>query len=98
MPTLRLLYHPRVLSDDLPRLDPPTRARVKRAIENKLRLSPEQFAKPLAYTRAGLWSLRAGSWRVIFALRGDQLWILRIGHRRDVYRDLERRLPPADPT
>ena len=92
---LRLLYHPQVVADDLPRLDPPTRARIKRAIEYKLRRSPEQFAKPLAYTRAGLWSLRVGSWRVIFALRDDELWVLRIGHRRDVYRDLDSRVPPV---
>lgn len=93
---LRLLYHPQVVADDLPRLDAPTRTRIKRAIEHKLRRSPEQFAKPLAYTRAGLWSLRVGSWRVIFALRGDELWVLRIGHRRDVYRELGRRAPPVD--
>lgn len=94
---LRLLYHPKVVSDDLPRLDRPTRERIKRAIEHKLIQSPEQYAKPLAYTRAALWSLRVGAWRVIFALRTDEVWVLRIGHRRDLYRGLGGRVPPVDP-
>lgn len=91
---LRLLYHPKVVADDLPRLDQPTRRRINLAIEHKLGRHPEQFAKPLAYTRAGLWSLRVGAWRVVFALREEELWILKIGHRREVYRGLARRRPP----
>ncbi|MEM7482979.1 MAG: type II toxin-antitoxin system RelE/ParE family toxin [Acidobacteriota bacterium] len=90
----RLRYHPRVIARDIPRLDGSSRRRVKTAIERKLGTHPEQFAKPLAYTRAGLWSLRIGPWRLIFALRTDEVWILRIGHRRDVYDDLRKRLPP----
>ena len=29
----------------------------------------------------------------IFGLRGDEIWILKIGHRRDVYRELDREIP-----
>jgi mRNA interferase RelE/StbE len=94
--TYVLLYHPGVVKNDIPQLDPPTRARVKAAIESRLTAHPEQHAKPLAYTATGLWSLRVGDWRVIFALRGRELWILRIGHRRDVYRSLSQRRPPAE--
>lgn len=93
---MRLLYHRRVRSDDLPGLDPPVRRRIRAAIEHKLADRPEHFAKPLAHTRAGLWSLRAGPWRVIFALRGDEVWILRIGHRSDVDRGLGDRRPSED--
>jgi mRNA interferase RelE/StbE len=89
-------YHPKVASDDIPRLDRPVRERVRQAIEVKLGDHPEEHAKPLAYTAQGLWSLRVGSWRVVFALRGDELWILKIGHRRDVYEDLQRRTVPSD--
>ena len=93
MTEYRLLYHRKVVGEDIPKLDPPTRKRIKTAIENKLSTRPEEFAKPLAYTKAALWSLRVGTWRVIFGLRGDEIWILKIGHRRDVYRDLDREIP-----
>jgi mRNA interferase RelE/StbE len=96
MTRLQLRYHPEVIRKDIPRLDPPTRKRIRTAIEQKLMARPEEFAKPLAYTRAGLWSLRVGPWRVIFALRENDLWILRIGHRREVYEALDREVPDAD--
>jgi len=90
---LRLRYHSKVIEDDIPRLDPPTRKRIKAAIETRLSQQPEEFAKPLAYTKAGLWSLRVGTWRVIFALRGQDVWILKIGHRKDVYQGTDREIP-----
>lgn len=96
MPKYRLLYHPLVLSRDIPRLDPSVRNRLRVAIEGKLTEHPEAFAKPLANTTQRLWSLRVGDWRVIFALRGDELWIVRIGHRRDVYSGGGYPEPPGD--
>jgi mRNA-degrading endonuclease RelE of RelBE toxin-antitoxin system len=94
VPRYRLLYHPLVLSRDIPRLDPPTRKRIQTAIEQKLPQKPEASAKPLAYTTRRLWSLRVGNWRVIFALREKEVWILKIGHRRDVYSERSYRKPP----
>jgi mRNA-degrading endonuclease RelE of RelBE toxin-antitoxin system len=89
----QILYHPEVVRKDIPRLDPPTRQRIKIAIEQKLTARPEELAKPLAYNKAGIWSLRVGHWRVLFALRGEELWVLRIGHRREVYDVLGREVP-----
>lgn len=93
MTEYRLFYHRKVVGEDIPKLDPPTRKRIKAAIENKLSMKPEEFAKPLAYNKAGLWSLRVGTWRVVFGLRGDEIWILKIGHRRDVYQGTDREMP-----
>lgn len=93
MAEFSLRYHPRVVRRDIPKLDVPTRKRIRIAIEHKLTERPEQFAKPLAFTRARLWSLRVGPWRVIFAMRERELWILRIGHRSEVYQRLEGRQP-----
>ena len=92
----RLLYHPLVLSRDLPRIDPPVRRRIRTAIERRLTLHPEAAAKPLAHTTQRLWSLRVGDWRVIFALRENEIWILKIGHRRDVHEDRAYRQVPGD--
>lgn len=96
MPGYRVLYHPLVRSRDIPRLDPPVRRRIKAAIESKLSDRPEDTAKPLAYTTQRLWSLRVGDWRVIFALREDEVWILKIGHRREVYSAGAYPAPPGD--
>ncbi|MEE8586974.1 MAG: type II toxin-antitoxin system RelE/ParE family toxin [Acidobacteriota bacterium] len=94
MALFRLLYHHKVINGDIPKLDASVRRRVKSAIERKLPVHPEQFAKPLAYTRAGLWSLRVGSWRVVFALREEEVLILKIGHRRERFA-LRRRIQRA---
>jgi mRNA interferase RelE/StbE len=96
MAGFELRYHSDVVRKDIPRLDAPTRKRIKQTIEQKLTTQPEEFAKPLAYTRTGLWSLRVGAWRVIFAMSGVELWILRIGHRREVYDALDRKIPGAE--
>jgi mRNA interferase RelE/StbE len=96
--TYRLRYHPLVRSRDIPRLDPPVRKRIRTAIERKLSDHPESAAKPLAHTTQRLWSLRVGDWRVIFAPRDDEIWILKIGHRRDVYADRTYPDPPDEGT
>jgi mRNA interferase RelE/StbE len=88
----KLLYHPLVASDDLPRLDSPTRARLRRAIERRLSTQPQRFGKPLRLTLQGLWALRVGDWRVIYKIEGDEVWILKIGHRREVYERVGRRI------
>ena len=85
----RLLYHPLVLSRDVPRLDPRVRKRVRAAIERKLTAHPEASAKPLAHTTQRLWALRVGDWRVIFALREDEIWILNFGARRNLFSFLD---------
>jgi mRNA-degrading endonuclease RelE of RelBE toxin-antitoxin system len=96
VPRYRLLYHPHVTARDIPRLELSVRRRIKAAIEHKLQDHPEAHAKPLAHTTQRLWWLRVGDWRVAFALRSDEVWILRIGHRRDVYAQLAYRRPPDD--
>jgi len=69
---------------------------VRVAIERKLTEHPEASAKPLAHTTRRLCSLQVGDWRVIFALRETEIWILKIGHRRDVYEESAYRDPPDD--
>lgn len=90
----RLLYHPAVVADDLPRLEAKARERVHRAILARLPTEPEKYGKPLRFTLKGLWSLRVGDWRIIYRIAADEVWILKIGHRRDVYGDAPRRSSP----
>lgn len=47
---------------------------------------------PLHGPLSGFYKLRAGDWRVVYALRPDErtLLVRAIGHRRSVYRDAKR--------
>jgi mRNA interferase RelE/StbE len=51
---------------------------------------PYQVGKPLRDDLAGVWSARRGTYRVLYRIRDDlhEVIILRVEHRRDVYRPL----------
>lgn len=89
----RLLYHPFVKSEDLPRMTAKVRARIRRAVEERVTVDPTRYGKPLRFTLKGLWSLRVGAYRVIYSIQGNEVWVLKIGHRREVYEQAERRAP-----
>jgi mRNA interferase RelE/StbE len=80
-----ICYHPLVQKQDFPDLDPAIRKRIRRAINFRLGVSPEIFGKPLKYSFKGLWSLRVGDWRVVYQIKKNEVWVLRICHRRDIY-------------
>ena len=81
-----IFYHPDCLNKDIPKLDKTVLKRLRQSIETRLASDPENFGKPLRYTKSGLWSLRVADWRVIYKISGHQVWVLRIGHRREVYK------------
>lgn len=84
MPGARIEYKASV-ARDLDRLDPSVALRVLGKIERAL--GPEGGAgEPLAGEFAGLLRLRVGDYRVIHLRTADGFLILRIGHRREVYR------------
>lgn len=43
--------------------------------------------KPLRHGLKGHWRLRTGDFRVVFRIVRDEVWIVRIDHRKDVYED-----------
>lgn len=50
--------------------------------------NPRQVGKPLRGELAGIWSARRGTYRILYRLveQPHELVVLRIEHRRDVYR------------
>ena len=78
-------YHPSVKEKDLPKLDSIIKTRIKKAIETKLMTAPEQYGAPLRRTLKGYWKLRVGDYRVVFKIKGNEIVILAILHRKDVY-------------
>lgn len=87
-----LRYHPDVRDIDIPRLNETLKNRIKKAIESRLSTSPHQYGVPLRKTLKGYWKLRVGDHRVIFKINGDEVWILAIINRKDVYDEIFKRI------
>jgi len=50
--------------------------------------NPRQFGKPLHGDKGGLWRYRVGDCRLICDIQDERITVLvlRVGHRKDVYR------------
>ena len=87
-----LRYHPAVRSDDLPLLDRKVKDRIRRAIDERLQTLPHEYGEPLRKTLKGYWKLRVGDYRVVFKIIKSEVWILGIRHRKEIYKDIEKRM------
>ncbi len=76
-------YHPEVRKL-LAHLDAATHRRILEAIDT-LKENPYR-GKKLQGVDVGLWRLRVGDYRIRYDIAEDLVFILRIGHRREVYR------------
>ena len=86
-----LKYHPSVKTEDIPKLDKQTAARIKRAIETRLLSAPQEYGEPLRRTLKGYWKLRVGDYRVVFRVQGSDILVLGIIHRKEVYQITEKK-------
>ena len=87
-----LRYHPGVKSVDIPLLDARLRTRLKHAIEIRLMEAPHLYGQPLRKTLRGYWKLRVGDYRVVYKIVEEEVWILGIIHRKNVYKAIKKRL------
>jgi len=79
-----LVYTERAVRD-ITKLDRATRERIRKTLE-RYRRSPFDYAQKMADPKLGSYRFRIGEYRVIFDIEGDQIVILRVGHRREIYR------------
>ena len=70
---------------DLKNIDREEVNRILDNIESKLSQNPH-LGEPLSGKFKGLYKYRIGNYRVIYVIEGDEIWILKIGHRKHVYR------------
>ena len=70
---------------DLRKIDKPEVKRVLATLEQKLRQDAD-VGEPLKGELAGLFRLRVGDYRVIYARTKEGVLVLRIAHRKDAYR------------
>ncbi|MBF0489593.1 MAG: type II toxin-antitoxin system RelE/ParE family toxin [Candidatus Omnitrophica bacterium] len=89
--TYQLLYH-HDIADDLAHIPANIRKRLQKAIESRLILDPISYGLPLRKSLQGHRKLRVGDYRIIYRIETDQIIILKIGHRRDVYLSVLHRL------
>jgi len=86
-----VIYHPEVKNRDIPKLNGDVRLRIKKAIETRLMVAPQEYGEPLRKTLKGYWKLRAGDYRIVFKAEETEILILGICHRREVYPLMEKR-------
>ena len=87
-----LRYHSDVRDIDIPQLNETLKKRIKRAMEERLSISPHQYGEPLRKTLQGYWKLRVGDYRVVYKVVGNEVWILAVINRKDVYRKIMKRI------
>lgn len=82
-------YLKTVTDEDIPALPTTARARIKKAIEDRLMTDPVGFGKPLRYSFKGHRRLRVGDYRVIYRIdnKTHTVIIAVIKHRKDAYED-----------
>lgn len=70
---------------DLERIDKETQRRIAVKLK-KYANNPLKHAKKLVSPKIGEYRLRIGDYRVIFDIEGENIVILRIGHRKSIYK------------
>jgi len=90
--TFDVVYHELVLREDIPKLSQENKKRIKKAIENKIVVSPDVFGKPLRRSLKGYRKLRVGDYRIIFRIEKTMIKIFCIAHRSSIYKNIDDRL------
>jgi len=80
----RLIYTGRA-ERDIKNLNPEVKIRIDKTL---LRFAedPFRFAEKLINNDLGGYRFRIGDYRVIFDIHEDEIVILRVGHRKEIYR------------
>lgn len=79
------IIYKKSVSRDLKKLSKAEAGRILDRIERELSKKADTYPV-LKGKFAGLRKYRVGDYRVIYAILGDDVLILRIGHRRDAYK------------
>lgn len=88
----KIQFHPFVIRYDIPSLDTEVKKRVRDIIRTKLVTNPDIFGEPLRGTLKLHWKLRVGDYRIVYSIHNDEVNILVIGHRSEVYKIAGQRL------
>ncbi|MBM3142516.1 MAG: type II toxin-antitoxin system RelE/ParE family toxin [Chloroflexi bacterium] len=70
---------------DISNLDPEVKDRIKEALI-KYSEDPLSYARKMVDPSLGTYRFRIGDYRIIFDIAGEEIVILRVGHRGEIYR------------
>jgi mRNA interferase RelE/StbE len=85
-------YHHEVRAVDIPLLNATLKKRIRKAIEERLMTAPQHYGEPLRKSLKGYWKLRVGDYRVVFKVVENEVWVLGIINRKDVYERILKRV------
>lgn len=72
---------------DLDKIERRTAERILEAIEKKPLVDPRRHSKKLyGKEEPGKWRMRVGDYRVRYDIVGEQVFLYRVRHRREIYR------------
>jgi mRNA interferase RelE/StbE len=80
----RTVYTHRAIKD-IRRLEPKIKNRIGKTLWRNQQ-DPLKYAETITESKLGSYRFRIGDYRVIFDLEDDEIVVLRVGHRRDIYR------------
>lgn len=79
------LVYTRRAEKDIKKLDPAIKRSIGKSLL-KLQDNPIQYSEKLTDPKIGTYRFRTGDYRVIFDIEDKDIVILRVGHRRNIYR------------
>ena len=82
-------YLDSVLKEDIPKISKKEKRRIKLNIEERLVKNPILLGHTLRYSLKGLRKFRVGDYRIIYQIKNKEILIVKIGHRKDVYKDFK---------
>jgi len=66
--------------------------RIRAAIENRLMVEPVRYGEPLKRTLKGYRKLRVGDFLIVYKIEQEDILILGICHRKDIYQKPKSRI------
>ena len=70
---------------DIKRLDKPIKSRIGKALI-RYKEDPFKYAESLSDSTLGTYRFRVGDYRIIFDIEDTNIVILRVGHRKEIYK------------
>ena len=72
---------------DIKKLEPAIKHQIEKALL-KLQDNPLGLSEKLTDPKIGTYRFRIGDYRIIFDIEGSDIVILRVGHRKEIYRKI----------
>ena len=72
---------------DIKKLSADIKERIGRTL-SRYKQDPHGYSETLIDAKLGAYRFRIGDYRVIFDIEGNEIVVLRVGHRKDIYRRL----------